>query len=139
MPTVSACLLNVRLALRLQNVPTVHGKNVAAGSLLQCIASILISTLSWLLGYLDILEHSMNGARFLVCISPSSFSTRISQKKRRRESSLLGGSFLVFKYGFFVEEWTVDYVSSFLGGRYRYQAFLDHCIDIILVFQDFCL
>ena len=83
MPTVSACLLNVRLALRLQNVPTVHGKNVAAGRLLQCIASILISILSWLLGYLDILEHSTNGARFLACISPSSFSTRISQKRGR--------------------------------------------------------
>jgi hypothetical protein len=83
---VAAYLGNVRIALHLGNVPTAHAKNVVAGRLLQCIASILISTLSWLLGYLDILEHSMDGARFLVCISPSSFSTRISQKKRRRES-----------------------------------------------------
>jgi hypothetical protein len=28
---VAACLLNVRLALCLQSVPTVHGKNVVAG------------------------------------------------------------------------------------------------------------
>ena len=43
MPTVAACLLNVRLALRLLNVPTVHGENVAAGRLLRCITSKLIS------------------------------------------------------------------------------------------------
>jgi hypothetical protein len=49
--TVAACLLNVGLALRLRNVPTVHGKNVAAGRLLQCIASMFISTPSWLLDY----------------------------------------------------------------------------------------
>ena len=39
---MAARLQNVRLVLRLQNVPTVHGKNVAAGRLLQCIASVLI-------------------------------------------------------------------------------------------------
>lgn len=60
MPTVAACLLNVRLALRLQYVPTVHGKNVAAGRLLQCIARVLISRLSWLPLCLGILEHSTN-------------------------------------------------------------------------------
>jgi hypothetical protein len=67
-PTVAACLLNVRLALPLENVPTVHGKNVAAGRLLQCITSVLVNTLSWLLGYLNVLEHFINSARFLVCV-----------------------------------------------------------------------
>jgi hypothetical protein len=51
MSNVAACLLNVRLAPRLQNVPIVHGKNVAAGMLLQCVASMFISTPSWLLSY----------------------------------------------------------------------------------------
>ena len=47
--TVAACPLNVKLALRLQNVPTVYGKDVAAGRLQQWIARVLISRLSWLL------------------------------------------------------------------------------------------
>ena len=139
MRTAAACLLNVRLALRLRNVPTVHGENVVVGKLLQCIASVSISTLSCLLGYLGIIEYSTNSARFLICTSPSSFSTRIDLKRRRRESCLLGGSFLVFKYGFYVKEWTVHYVSSFHGRCYCYQAILKHCSDIILVFQDSCL
>jgi hypothetical protein len=79
--TVAAFLLNVRLALRLLNVPTVHGENVAAGRLLQCITSVLVNILSWLLGYLGILEHFMNSARFLVWQAPSSFSARTSSKK----------------------------------------------------------
>lgn len=82
MRTAAACLLNVRLALRLRNVPTVHGENVVVGKLLQCIASVSISTLSCLLGYLGIIEYSTNSARFLICTSPSSFSTRIRSKKK---------------------------------------------------------
>ena len=75
-------LVNVRLVLHPDNVSTVHGKNVAAGRLLQRIASLLISGPSCLLGYLDILEHSTNASRFLVCIRPSNFSTGISHKKK---------------------------------------------------------
>ncbi len=73
MPTVAASLLDVRLAFRVQNVPTAHGKNVAAGRLLQCITSVLVNILSWLLGYLDIHEHFMDSSRFLVCAGSFKF------------------------------------------------------------------
>jgi hypothetical protein len=57
---VAACPLNVRLALHLENVPSVHGENVVVGLLQGIIARVVMKN-SWLLLCLGTPELFTNG------------------------------------------------------------------------------